>query len=182
MTATASTAPCTATRSEKKFFDLHTDGVGYLNRIRQVKPKRGEPFLACDISALVGPADAVEYRRFDCRVSGKDAQHLVRRCEQAVGEGKKVLTGFRVGDLWPDVFTYSKGPKEGQTGVSLKARLLLIRWIKVDGVTVYTSAPTTEEDSGEGSPAATVAPDDLPEPTAAPAPSEPQAPALAASA
>lgn len=182
MTATASASPSTANRSEKKFFDLHTDGVGYLNRIRQVKPKRGEPFLACDISALVGPADAVEYRRFDCRVSGKDAQHLVQRCEQAVGEEKKVLIGFRLGDLWPDVFTYSKGPKEGQTGVSLKARLLLIRWIKVDGETVYTAAPRAEEDSGEGSPAASAVPDDLPEATSARAPSAPQAPALAASA
>lgn len=182
MTATASTTPSTATRSEKKFFNLHTDGMGYLNRIRQVKPKRGDPFLACDISALVGPADAVEYRRFDCRVSGKDAQHLVRRCEQAVREEKKVLVGFRVGDLWPDVFTYSKGPKEGQTGVSLKARLLLIRWIKVEGETVYTAAARTDEDSGEGSEAASPPPDDLPEPTPARAASAPQAPALAASA
>lgn len=145
MTQTASCSASNTTRSEKKFFDLHIDGVGYLNRIRQVKPKRGEPFLACDVSALVGPADAVEYRRFDCRVSGKDAQHLIQRCEQAVAEEKKVLVGFRLGDLWTDIFTYSKGPKEGQTGVSLKARLLLIRWIKVDGEMVYTAAPKSDE-------------------------------------
>jgi hypothetical protein len=177
MTATVSTAP----RSEKKFFDLHIDGVGYVNRIRQVKPKRGEPFLACDISALVGPADAVEYRRFDCRVSGKDAQHLIRRCEQAVGEAKKVLVGFRLGDLWTDVFTYSKGPKEGQTGVSLKARLLLIRWIKVDGETVYTAVPKSD-DCGEDVSATSVAEDALPEPPPAHAPVAAEVPALAASA
>ena len=153
MTQTASASTSNTTRSEKKFFDLHIDGVGYLNRIRQVKPKRGEPFLACDVSALVGPADAVEYRRFDCRVSGKDAQHLIRRCEQAVGEGKKVLAGFRLGDLWTDIFTYSKGPKEGQTGVSLKARLLLIRWIKVDGEAVYTASPKADETTGGDAPA-----------------------------
>lgn len=153
MTATDSAPASTATRSEKKFFDLHTDGVGYINRIREVRPKRGEPFLACDVSALVGPADAVEYRRFDCRVSGKDAQHLIRRCEQAVGEGKKVLAAFRLGDLWTDIFTYSKGPKEGQTGVSLKARLLLIRWIKVDGEMVYTAAPKADETTGGDAPA-----------------------------
>jgi Protein of unknown function (DUF3577) len=153
MTQTASASASTTTRSEKKFFDLHIDGVGYLNRIRQVRPKRGEPFLACDVSALVGPADAVEYRRFDCRVSGKDAQHLIRRCEQAVSEEKKVLVGFRLGDLWTDIFTYSKGPKEGQTGVSLKARLLLIRWIKVDGEMVYTAAPKAGETTDGDAPA-----------------------------
>ncbi|HKT73473.1 MAG TPA: STY4534 family ICE replication protein, partial [Steroidobacteraceae bacterium] len=117
MTTTASTQ----TRPKKSYFDLHIEGVGYVNRIREVTPKRGAAFLACEVAALVGPTDAVEYRRFDVRVSGTDAQHLIRRCEQAVKDEKKVLIGFRLGDLWTDIFTYSKGPKEGQTGVSLKA-------------------------------------------------------------
>jgi len=34
--------------NEKSYFDLHISGIGYLNRIREVKPKKGEPFLACD--------------------------------------------------------------------------------------------------------------------------------------
>lgn len=123
------------------FFDLHITGIGYLNRIREVKPKKGEAFLACDITALNGSSDAPEYRRFDVRVSGNEAQRLVRRCEQAVAAGKKVLISFRLGDLWTDVFTYAKGEKAGQTGVSLKARLLFIGWIKVDGEMVYRSQP-----------------------------------------
>src|SRR5579863_2829942 len=122
MTTTASSS----TRPKKSYFDLHIDGVGYVNRIREVTPKRGAPFLACEVAALVGPADSVEYRRFDVRVSGTDAQHLIRRCEQAVKDEKKVLIGFRLGDLWIDIFKYSKGPKEGETGVSLKARLLFV--------------------------------------------------------
>lgn len=162
----------TAHSAERKYFDLHIDGIGYVNRVRDVKPKRGAPFLACDVAALLGPADAAEYRRFDCRVSGKDAQHLIRRCEQAVKQEKKVLIGFRLGDLWTDLFKYSKGPKEGQTGVSLKARLLLIRWIKVDGETVYTSAPKPEETSSTDRP---MAPSADGEPTGTP-------PALATSA
>ena len=52
----------------------------YLNRIREVKPKKGDAFLACDIAALNGPSDDVAYVRFDTRVSGSEAQHLVRRC------------------------------------------------------------------------------------------------------
>lgn len=123
------------------FFDLHITGIGYLNRIREVKPKKGETFLACDITALNGSSDAPEYRRFDVRVSGTEAQRLVRRCEQAVAASKKVLISFRLGDLWTDVFTYAKGEKAGQTGVSLKARLLFIGWIKVNGEMVYRSQP-----------------------------------------
>ena len=129
------------TSTEKSYFDLHITGLGYLNRIREVKPKKGDAFLACDIAALKGPSDDVAYVRFDTRVSGSEAQHLVRRCIQAVDAEKKVMIGFRLGDLWTDTFTYSKGKRAGEQGVSLKARLLFVSWIKVDGKLVYKAEP-----------------------------------------
>jgi hypothetical protein len=129
------------TSSEKSYFDLHITGLGYLNRIREVKPKKGDAFLACDIAALNGPSDNVSYVRFDARVSGTEAQHLVRRCTQAVEAEKKVMIGFRLGDLWTDIFTYTKGKNVGKPGVSLKTRLLFISWIKVDGQLVYKAEP-----------------------------------------
>ena len=142
------------TSTEKSYFDLHITGLGYLNRIREVKPKKGDAFLACDIAALNGPSDDVSYVRFDTRVSGSEAQHLVRRCIQAVDAEKKVMIGFRLGDLWTDTFTYSKGKRAGEQGVSLKARLLFVSWIKVDGKLVYKAEPKPTEDrrAGPGSP------------------------------
>lgn len=145
------------TSTDKSFFDLHITGLGYLNRIREVKPKKGDTFLACDIAALNGPSDDVGYVRFDTRVSGSEAQHLVRRCADAVEAEKKVMIGFRLGDLWTDIFTYSKGKRAGDQGVSLKARLLFVSWIKVDGKLVYKAEPKpTEaddrEDRDEGTP------------------------------
>ena len=129
------------TSTDKSYFDLHITGLGYLNRIREVKPKKGDAFLACDIAALNGPSDDVAYVRFDTRVSGSEAQHLVRRCIQAVDAEKKVTIGFRLGDLWTDTSTYSKGKRAGEQGVSLKARLLFVSWIKVDGKLVYKAEP-----------------------------------------
>lgn len=178
MTTTASTP----TRPKKSYFDLHIEGVGYVNRIREVTPKRGAAFLACEVAALVGPTDALEYRRFDVRVSGTDAQHLIRRCAEAVKEEKKVLIGFRLGDLWTDVFTYSKGPKEGQTGVSLKARLLFVSWIKIEGEIVYKAAPKATDTPTEDTNATQSAGETLPEPFVASAPGSTVEPALAASA
>jgi hypothetical protein len=133
--------------SEKSFFDLHITGLGYVNRIREVTPRKGDPFLACDIVALNGPSDAPEYRRFDVRVSGSEAKHLIRRCEEAVKAERKVLIGFRLGDLWTDIFTYSKGKNAGKPGVSLKARLLFVSWIKLDGGLVYKAAPKTSDEA-----------------------------------
>lgn len=138
--------------TEKGFFDLHITGLGYLNRIREVNPKRGTSFWACDIAALNGPSDDVSYTRFDCRVSGQMAEKLVKRCEQAVNRDKKVLIGFKLGDLWTDTFTYSKGDRAGQTGVSLKARLLFISWIKINGEEVYRAEPREEAMGQEAQP------------------------------
>ena len=56
--------------------------------------------------------------------------------------------GFRLGDLWTDLFRYSRGDKAGKTGVSLKARLLFISWIKVDGQLVYQARPNAEPETG----------------------------------
>ncbi|MCC5902741.1 MAG: DUF3577 domain-containing protein [Halomonas sp.] len=135
----------TTRSATNSFFDLHITGFGYLNRIRQVTPKRGDAFWACDISALNGAADDVSYTRFDCRVSGREAESLVRRCQQASDMGKKVLIGFKLGDLWTDTFVYRSGKRQGETGVSLKARLLFVSWIKIDGDMVH-QAPSRDAD------------------------------------
>ncbi|WP_313025474.1 STY4534 family ICE replication protein [Pseudomonas lopnurensis] len=129
------------TNAQKSYFDLHITGFGYLNRIREVPIRKGSPFVACDIVALHGDAESPEKTRFDCKVSGSEAEKLIRRCMPAVGAEKKVLIGFRLGDLNPEPFTYQSGKKQGQTGISLKSRLLFVSWIKVDGVMVYKAEP-----------------------------------------
>ena len=136
----------TTSISEKDdFFDLHTTGLGYVNRVRDVKPQRGERFLACNISALNGPRNDVQYRYYDVKVSGQDAQRLIRKCKDAVDAGCKVLIGFKLGDPWLDIFTYKEGhAKAGQTGVSQKARLLIVHWMNIDGVRVYTAEPKAD--------------------------------------
>jgi hypothetical protein len=45
----------------------------------------------------------------------------------------RVLAGFKLSDLYAETFVYQKGERQGQTGVALKARLLRIDWVKVDG-------------------------------------------------
>ena len=136
--------------TETKYFDLHTTGIGYLNRIREVSPKQGKPFWATDISALSGSADNVQYTRFDCKVAGTEAEEVIKSVEKDVEDEKKVLVSFKIGDLYTDTFTYSKGKRAGETGVSLKTRLLKIYWVKVDGETVYTAPkPETESDADQ---------------------------------
>ena len=120
-----------------KYFDLYTTGIGYLNRIREVTPKEGTPFWSVTIAALRGSVDDAQYTRFECRVSGKKAQDIVRQVKPAVEGELKVLVGFTLSDLFAESFTFKNGDKAGETGISLKARLLRVTWAKVDGQPFY---------------------------------------------
>ncbi|MCP5152432.1 MAG: DUF3577 domain-containing protein [Chromatiales bacterium] len=125
------------THDTEKFYDLHITGLGYLNRAREVRPARGDAFLAVEVCALHGAADAIQHTRFDCRVSGREAHRVVNELVPHVGAGRRVLVGFKLGDLYAETFTYRTGERAGETGVSLKARLLRIDWVRIDGDPVY---------------------------------------------
>lgn len=143
-------------QSNEKFFDLHTTGIGYCNRVREVSVKRGESFLAVDINAMHGSESDLQQTRFDCKISGAEAKLVMRNILMSAIEAKrKVLVGFKLGDLYAETFTYEKGDKAGQTGVSLKARLLRILWAKIDGEVVYRApheTPESQESEGAGQP------------------------------
>lgn len=130
-------------KQDSDYFDLHILGIGYLHRAREIQPQRGDPFLAVEVSALHGAASQVQYTRFDCRVSGREAQRIVRRLMPHIAAERRVLVGFKLSDLYADTFTHEKGEKKGQVGMSLKARVLRIDWVKVDGK--YVIRPRSQE-------------------------------------
>ena len=136
-------------KTEPSYFDLHVAGLGYANRLREVRAGKNS-FWAVDIAALRGSSDDVQYTRFDCRISGREAQEAFRLAKPHIDAKKKVLVGFKIGDIYPEAFVYEKGDKAGQTGVSLKGRLLSVAWIKVDGQTLYTAPKDKQADSEAG--------------------------------
>jgi hypothetical protein len=129
--------------TKSAFFDLTVDGVGYLNRVRAVKPKKGAEFLACTVAAMRGNVGDLGYTKFDCRVSGADAKKIVQLLEADVTADRTVLVGFRIADIYPETFVFEKGEKKGQTGVSLKGRLLRIKFARVNGEPVTLPTPTS---------------------------------------
>ena len=99
-----------------KYFDLHTTGLGYLNRIRQVTPKDGKPFLSVTLAALRGSVDNAQYTPFESCVSGKQAQELVRRLKPSVEGRAKMLLEFTLSDLYAEAFTSKTGCCSSFTG------------------------------------------------------------------
>lgn len=138
----------TTSTQAKKYFDLHTTGVGYLNRIRPVKPKKGESFLACSISALHGDSDEPNITKFDLRVSGDAAQAIVMALKDDVAANKKVIVGFKIGDIYPEQYEVTVDDQK-QLRLINKGRLLQITLVKVDSVLVdINKLVQAEERSG----------------------------------
>ncbi|MCG7904307.1 MAG: DUF3577 domain-containing protein [Candidatus Thiodiazotropha weberae] len=133
--------------SNNLYFDLHTTGLGYLGRAREVKPKAGQrftPFWAVSISAFHGPRDAISYVFFDVKATGAESEKVIQEFEDVINDKEhKVLVGFNIGDMYPD----EPYEKDGKLRVTLKGRLLRIMWVKVDGKTVY-SAPQPSDTEG----------------------------------
>ncbi len=136
---------------QANFFNLHVEGVGYLNRVRVIKPKNGQEFIACTISAMRGSADDVGYTKFDCRVSGAQAQKVVRMLGDDVAAERRVIVGFRLADIYPELFIFEKGENKGQPGVAIKGRLLRVKFAKVNGVAIDLPESPAPAQGAEGS-------------------------------
>lgn len=136
-----------ANQSNPKVFDCHMAGLGYLSRVRMVTPKRkGDPFLSCAITAFHGDADAVNYLYVDAKVVGAKAKEVIARYQnEANDKANKVLIGFKVGDPYIDMYDVAQGERAGQKSALLKARLLQVRWLKVNGEMVYKDVREVSE-------------------------------------
>ena len=119
--------------TDTKYFDLMVTGLGYVNRIDEVTPEEGTPFLSIQLSALRGSADAVKYTRFECRVVGAQAKVALRALTPAIDRKAKVLIGFTLSDLRAQAFLYKHGERTGEPGAALTARLIKVDWARLDG-------------------------------------------------
>ena len=121
--------------SETKYFDLHTTGIGYLNRARVVDVKRGTPFLAVNVNALHGAADSPEYTRFDCRVCGEAAAHVLLDLKgliEAKGpDGRpahRVLAGFKLSDLYAET-SHGSWSRTRRKSAAARSRCTTSAWL-----------------------------------------------------
>lgn len=129
---------------DEGFYDLITQGLGWLNFAREIPVPRGEPYLRVKVNALVGPHGKPRKVPYDVIVSGAEAQRLVRQYMEAINtRGGKVLAGFTIGDTEIHPFTYESGDRKGTENIDLTGHLLFISWMKVGGVRVYTAPSRT---------------------------------------
>ncbi|NWD51367.1 DUF3577 domain-containing protein [Pseudomonas gingeri] len=140
---------------EKKYFNQHTYGLGYLSNVRTITPPKGDPYLLVKVGALYGPEDDRSYTYFDCRVIGTAAKEIVKKCAHAINSGETVLVRFILSGIWVVPFIHQQGEKQGQPGASLRANLLSVLMVMINGDVIYTAPPKEEDaDSAPSAPAA----------------------------
>ena len=127
-----------------QYFDLHTSAFGFFNRVRKVVPNRGEPFWSAEFSACRG--DAGEKTYFDVNVVGKEAIALFEQHLSNFEKGKdKAMASIVISDLRVEQYTYKTGKKAGQPGVSLKGRVIRIKYLKVNDTVVFKTESEAKE-------------------------------------
>lgn len=115
-----------------KYFDLHTFGLGNIEDIREVPVRRGS-FLACRFSAFRPEG---QHTRFDLKVVGTHAKACVLAMKSLVETGKSVVARIKIGDVYPEVFAYKSGDRQGEMGCNIKGRLLKVYMAKADAQAV----------------------------------------------
>ena len=140
------------TQTNQNYFNLTADGIGFLNRPREVQGKRkSSPYFACTIQASRG--DNGEKTRFDLRIVGGQAKELFARLleefpqllSKNYRERPTVVVGFRAGDIQPLKFeTNNRETGEVLETLSIDGRLLKFKFIKVDGDMWYQSSSQDE--------------------------------------
>ena len=119
-----------------KYFDLHVFATGYVDDIREVAVKRGG-FVACRMTALTSDGQAAQTAtrsaRFDLKVVGAHAKACMMAMKTFSEAKKTLFAQVKIGDVYPDVFTYKSGARQGEMGVNIKGRVLKVYMAKVDG-------------------------------------------------
>lgn len=144
--------------NQAKTYNLHTFGMGFINRLRLVKPEQGKQgtgrgkakaYWCVSIGALYGVANEegrCESSLFDLIVVGKLAKESVQKLQAAFDEGKKIFIEFKAGDIRSDLFQYKSGQRKDQWGSCIKGTLLQLRKAWVNGELVIDTSQQPDQD------------------------------------
>lgn len=140
--------------NDKKAYNLLTTGVGYLNRLRQVTVKKGNPYWCASVSALYGLVDPetkkADTSYYDLRIVTDNAVETAKLLKDAADENKQIFVEFVCGDSRSEVFQYKAGKKAGTYGSVIKGSLLQIKRAWVEGELVIDNS-SSDSNSDESS-------------------------------
>lgn len=115
-----------------RYFKFRTSGIAYVKRIVDTEWE-GKPRLACDMVALRGNSQKIEYTFMQLIVWSELAWQLLTSCRPVRDEQRTLLIGFVAEDCYPARQTASAHPD----ACAVRGQLTHIKWIRVDGHPIY---------------------------------------------
>ncbi|EBL8291886.1 hypothetical protein DLP14_14635 [Salmonella enterica] len=128
-------------------FEIITRGIGYANRYYTYTSSEGESINFCSISALQGRRDEPEYTKFMATVNDDHITGLLEQCEDAFNEKRQIFISFNIKDLYPNMFEYKSGDRQGETGCNNRGVLSKIGLIMIDKHQVYPALQADEPET-----------------------------------
>lgn len=158
----------TTSTQGSKAYNLHTTGFGYLNRIRRIKPSKGNPYYAAQFVALEGVLNGDNWNElnrtyYDIKFVGP-AVKIVEENFKFVADSKSsnidnadlpdntiVQAAVKLADC--NAETYSAKDRDGNpvTRISLKSRLLNMSYLKIGDTEIRFEH--TDQESNSDTPA-----------------------------
>jgi hypothetical protein len=115
-----------------RYFKFRTSGMAYVKRILDTDWE-GEPRLTCELVALRGHSLKIKYTFLQLIVWSELPRLLLTSCRSARDERRTLLVGFVAEDCYPARQAAAAHPE----ACVVRGRLTHIKWIRVDGHSVY---------------------------------------------
>lgn len=130
--------------NQSRWFNVHTEGLGYLSNIRMIPAQPGQKeFMACDFSMLEGDPSNPSRQHISLSVPSDHAANILEMFKSAADEGVTCFAGVRLAKLCAKPFASD----DGELSVRYNARLIKLMYLKV-GDQVISLGSKTEKVNG----------------------------------
>lgn len=133
-----------------RYFNVHTEGFGYLNGFKQVTPKAGQtfkPFFASTFCLLEGDPQNPRKTYMSVSIVNPTLITLLQNfADELNSDATKVFANARMADMKAMPFIYPQGSANaGQPGVNWEAKIINLLYLKVGDQVVELERPTTTD-------------------------------------
>ncbi|WP_299772465.1 DUF3577 domain-containing protein [uncultured Pseudoteredinibacter sp.] len=140
--------PAQSSTEQNRYFNQYSNGIGYINGIREFGEEGKATRYAAQISVLQGSVDDVHYEYHDLVISSETALGVLMENRPAIeDENQKVLLRFHMTNPRAKGFVYKQGDRAGEIGTSIGGFLTRVMSLKVDGELIYEDTRLFGEES-----------------------------------
>ncbi|MBE0472218.1 MAG: DUF3577 domain-containing protein [Methyloprofundus sp.] len=142
--------------TEVQYINFHAEGICYVNRFRTNEAQNGDTYCSVTLGFLHGAVGGPKQKKprvtyIDCNVRNDEICDILQQHEAAILGDSKVTAVMRISDIFEgEPFEATIKNKDGSTKKkmvsSIKARLIGMKQLKVNGEVVYSKSDDSDSE------------------------------------